>query len=397
MLLRRLALLGVSTAIAFATPVWAGTVQKPFPVAPEAAAEQPQQVAAVTRKKTKKEAASTSQKGKKVARKGKKAKPEAEAAAKKEAKPLTRFEKKLLAEKKRKEEIAARTAAIRAKKAEEAEKRAAALARKADRQEASARIRKPVEEAKNVDTRRKKKAEDTMVLASAPVGTAKSAVARQVLPSQSAVEVATIGNNGELRSENLRRNTGFMAVLFGDGEEMLPQTRALDAKLAERETVKGKFQVRDEYMPQTVAFSGYPTGTIVIDTRKRFLYLVESSSSARRYAIAVGREGLEFKGTATVGDKQEWPRWIPTQDMQKREPKKYGQYKDGMPGGLSNPLGARAIYLYQGKTDTHIRIHGTNAPETIGTNSSNGCFRMVNDHVMDLYSRVPMGTQVVVL
>ena len=74
--------------------------------------------------------------------------------------------------------------------------------------------------------------------------------------------------------------------------------------------------------------------------------------------------------------------------MQQREPEKYGQYKDGMPGGADNPLGARAMYLYQGGKDTHIRIHGTNQPQTIGTNSSNGCFRMINEHVMDLYRRV---------
>ena len=83
--------------------------------------------------------------------------------------------------------------------------------------------------------------------------------------------------------------------------------------------------------------------------------------------------------------------------MQQREPAKYGQYKDGMPGGGQNPLGARAIYLYEGRQDTHLRIHGTIAPETIGTNASNGCFRMINEHVMDLYRRVPVGTQVVVL
>ena len=112
-------------------------------------------------------------------------------------------------------------------------------------------------------------------------------------------------------------------------------------------------------------FSGYNPGTIVIDTGSRYLYLVECWT-ARRYAIAVGREGLEFKGSAKVGDKQEWPRWIPTKEMQEREPRKYGQYKDGMPGGPDNPLGARAIYLFQGKKDTHVRIHGTNQPETIG-------------------------------
>ncbi len=133
------------------------------------------------------------------------------------------------------------------------------------------------------------------------------------------------------------------------------------------------------------------------DRRARRLYLVESSSTARRYAIAVGKEGLQYKGAVTVGDKQEWPRWIPTKEMQQREPKHYGQYKDGMPGGGMNPLGARAIYLYDGKKDTHLRIHGTIAPQTIGTSASNGCYRMINEHVMDLYRRVKVGTKVVVL
>jgi len=214
------------------------------------------------------------------------------------------------------------------------------------------------------------------------------------------ISIAREGNNGELRSaEHGKPQGGFLALLFGgeaSSPSMLPQTRALDAVLEKRQSQK-KFQVRSEFEPQTVPFSGYERGTIVIDTKARYLYLVETSSTARRYAIAVGREGMEFKGTAKVGDKQEWPRWIPTRDMQKREPQKYGQYKDGMNGGPDNPLGARAIYLYQGRNDTHIRIHGTNQPQTIGTNSSNGCFRMVNDHVIDLYNRVRMGTEVVVL
>ena len=155
--------------------------------------------------------------------------------------------------------------------------------------------------------------------------------------------------------------------------------------------------MRAEFEPQEVEFPGYAPGTIVIDTNAKFLYLVEDRSTARRYAIAVGREGLQFKGSVTVGDKQEWPRWIPTKEMQQREPKKYGQYKDGMDGGPDNPLGARAIYLYQGKQDTHLRIHGTNQPQSIGSAASNGCFRMINDHVMDLYRRVKLGTPVVVL
>ncbi|MDP3896910.1 MAG: L,D-transpeptidase [Mesorhizobium sp.] len=201
----------------------------------------------------------------------------------------------------------------------------------------------------------------------------------------------------ELRSDTQER--GLFATLFGGAPQMLEETRRRDQELREREIKKAKkFQVKPEFMPQSVAFDGgYKRGTIVINTKEKFLYLVESSGTARRYAIAVGREGLLFTGKAKIADKQEWPRWIPTKDMQKREPQKYGQYKDGMPGGPDNPLGARAMYLYQGKQDTHIRIHGTTQPWTIGTNSSNGCFRMVNEHVMDLYNRVKLGTEVVVL
>ncbi|TGP26672.1 MULTISPECIES: L,D-transpeptidase [unclassified Mesorhizobium] len=218
-----------------------------------------------------------------------------------------------------------------------------------------------------------------------------------------AMNIADTGNNGELRSEQpgqKQSSGGLFAGLFG-GQSVtsinyLPETRALDSALAKKDA-KRPFKVKPEFVPQDVTFTGYEPGTIVIDTSARRLYLVESFSTARRYAIAVGREGLQFKGTVAVGDKQEWPRWIPTLDMQKREPKHYGQYKDGMPGGGENPLGARAIYLYDGKKDTHLRIHGTIAPQSIGTSASNGCFRMINEHVMDLYSRVKIGTKVVII
>ena len=220
-----------------------------------------------------------------------------------------------------------------------------------------------------------------------------------------AMNVTQTGNNGELRSETpgqkqTSSSGGLFAGLFGGSSatsiSYLPETRALDAALAKKDA-KRPFKVKPEFVPQDVNFTGYEPGTIVIDTSARRLYLVESFSTARRYAIAVGREGLQFKGTVAVGDKQEWPRWIPTLDMQKREPKHYGQYKDGMPGGGENPLGARAIYLYDGKKDTHLRIHGTIAPQSIGTSASNGCFRMMNEHVMDLYSRVKVGTKVVII
>jgi len=232
-----------------------------------------------------------------------------------------------------------------------------------------------------------------------PVKLAKAAVDPVVVDDDPGLPEIT-GNSGELRSEQpqQKQKPDLFAGLFGSAPkvQMLPETRALDRVLAKKEA-KGKFKVKPAFEPQEVDFSGYPSGTIVIDTNAKFLYLVEDSSTARRYAIAVGREGLQFKGSVKVGDKQEWPRWIPTLDMQKREPKHYGQYKDGMNGGADNPLGARAIYLYDGKHDTHLRIHGTNQPQSIGSAASNGCFRMINDHVIDLYKRVRIGTPVVII
>lgn len=224
----------------------------------------------------------------------------------------------------------------------------------------------------------------------------KSAKTKTAKADTTANDAGPLENNGELRSEKEIQPNIFTAIFGGGGPQLLPQTRDLDAALMRKEE-RRPFPVKPEFQPQNVPYSGYPRGTIIIDTGSKFLYLMESSSTARRYPIAVGREGLQFKGAGTIGDKQEWPRWIPTLDMQKREPKHYGQYKDGMPGGLTNPLGARAMYVYQGKRDTHIRIHGTIQPQTIGTSASNGCFRMYNDQVMDLYRRVRIGTPVVVL
>lgn len=195
------------------------------------------------------------------------------------------------------------------------------------------------------------------------------------------------------------RGGGLLAI-FGarpHPEPVFPEaTLEKDAALAER-WAKRPVHIKPEFQPQSVRFTGYSAGTIVIDTHARFLYFVESPFSARRYPIAVGREGMLFTGEATVGDMQEWPKWFPTKDMIKNEAKKYARYKDGMEGGISNPLGARAIYLYQGKRDTYIRIHGTNQPSSVGTAASHGCFRMYNAQVMDLYSRVKMGAKVVVL
>ena len=157
------------------------------------------------------------------------------------------------------------------------------------------------------------------------------------------------------------------------------------------------FKLASKYMPQTVDFTGYSVGTIVVDARNYFLYLVTAPGKARRYGVGVGRAGLAFKGKAVIKRKAKWPSWTPTPNMIRREPGKYAKYAGGVPGGPSNPLGARALYLYKGNRDTYYRIHGTTQPWSIGKSVSNGCIRMINAHAIDLYNRVPKGTKVVVL
>jgi lipoprotein-anchoring transpeptidase ErfK/SrfK len=124
---------------------------------------------------------------------------------------------------------------------------------------------------------------------------------------------------------------------------------------------------------------------------------VQHGGRALRYDVGVGREeALNFRGSAVIGQKAAWPRWIPTADMIRRMPN-YAAYAGGMPGGLENPLGARALYLYVDNRDSYFRIHGTNEPATIGSAVSSGCIRLFNQDVIDLYNRVPLGASVVVL
>jgi lipoprotein-anchoring transpeptidase ErfK/SrfK len=143
--------------------------------------------------------------------------------------------------------------------------------------------------------------------------------------------------------------------------------------------------------------TGQPPGTIVVDPAHRFLYLVQEGGKALRYGVGVGKAGMAWSGTANVATKREWPRWTPTQDMIRREPDKYVKWAGGMNGGEGNPLGARALYLFENGKDTLYRIHGTNEPSSIGQAMSSGCIRMMNQDVIDLYRRVPAGTKVVVL
>ena len=134
-------------------------------------------------------------------------------------------------------------------------------------------------------------------------------------------------------------------------------------------------------------------GTIVVDTDARYLYYVLADNKAVRYGVAVGEEALSWYGIAKIGRKQEWPSWRPTAEIKRR----LGNIPDFIEGGPHNPMGARALYLYQGDADTLFRIHGTNQPENIGRAVSSGCIRMTNEHVIDLYDRVKTGTIVVVL
>ena len=145
-----------------------------------------------------------------------------------------------------------------------------------------------------------------------------------------------------------------------------------------------------------------PVGTIVIDPARHFLYLVIENGQAIRYGVGVGREGFLWSGDAQIGAKREWPDWYPPKEMFARQPEIMSamsklQSGMGMHGGPGNPLGARAMYLYRDGRDTLYRIHGTVEPYSIGTSVSSGCIRMMNQDVLDLYSRVDVGTKVVVL
>jgi lipoprotein-anchoring transpeptidase ErfK/SrfK len=134
-------------------------------------------------------------------------------------------------------------------------------------------------------------------------------------------------------------------------------------------------------------------GSILVDTDERYLYYVLPGGKAIRYGVAVGEEAMAFSGVARVGRMAEWPDWIPTAEIQAR----LGPYPARVSGGAANPLGARALYLYEGNKDTLYRIHGTNQPEYIGQAISSGCIRMTNEDVIDLFGRVRQGTTVVVL
>ncbi|TPW29818.1 L,D-transpeptidase [Martelella alba] len=158
-------------------------------------------------------------------------------------------------------------------------------------------------------------------------------------------------------------------------------------------------QIGTEYLRQRVKDpTGEPPGTLVVDTTNRFLYLVEDNGTAMRYGVGVGRAGFSWGGEGVIQWKQEWPKWFPPQEMIARDPelKKYSEKNGGMEAGLMNPLGARALYIYENGKDTLYRVHGNPEWNSIGKAVSSGCIRMLNQDIIDLYNRVPAGSRIIV-
>ena len=194
---------------------------------------------------------------------------------------------------------------------------------------------------------------------------------------------------------------GFIEFLFGDRrsapqgipravEQERPVYAHIDPSIGARPESMSRLEIDPRYLRREVAFDGPEApGSIVIDTPNKYLYLVQPGGRAVRYGIGVGRPGFAWAGSHKVTAKKEWPDWIPPEEMLQRQP----DLPRFMPGGVENPLGARALYL----GSTLYRIHGTNEAWTIGQNVSSGCIRMRNPDVIDLYERVKVGAKVVVL
>jgi len=136
-------------------------------------------------------------------------------------------------------------------------------------------------------------------------------------------------------------------------------------------------------------------GTIVVETAQRYLYLVQDNGSAIRYGVGIGRDGFTWSGRGSIGRKAQWPTWYPPAEMMARQPETR-EFAGGMPSGINNPLGARAMYIYQDGVDTIYRLHGTREYWSIGKAVSSGCVRLINQDVIDLYSRVSVGTPIIV-
>ena len=215
---------------------------------------------------------------------------------------------------------------------------------------------------------------------------------------------------GAVMAGILTRRLLFLAILlsaFGwSTVSSVADTEIYDSKTRkwvkyDRATARKMFarnqQPPEAFRMQMVKFrTAEKPGTIIIDGNQHFLYLVQPGHQAIRYGIGVGRDGFGWAGIVRVGRTAEWPTWTPPAEMVARDPNA-AKWAGGQPGGPDNPLGARALYLYEGDQDTIYRIHGTPEPWTIGLDVSSGCIRMNNDDITDLHSRIQVGAKVIVL
>jgi len=193
---------------------------------------------------------------------------------------------------------------------------------------------------------------------------------------------------------------GLLGLVLGGCAQSTLSSSSSDANLTPRDRELlanppyAQADIPDQFRRHVVDYpSKEPPGTILVNSDSRYLYYVLPGGKAVRYGVAVGSEALAWSGVATVGRMSEWPDWIPTPDLQAR----LGPFPPRVPGGPANPLGARALYLFEGKKDTLYRIHGTNQPESIGHAVSSGCIRMTNEDVIDLYDHAKLGATVIVL
>jgi lipoprotein-anchoring transpeptidase ErfK/SrfK len=224
-------------------------------------------------------------------------------------------------------------------------------------------------------------------------GAALSSLAALVLALPAAAQTYNNPENRQMASAAPPPGSyggGFFELLFSGGRSAAYNQPAASAYRAEAQTGEPQRAVDPIFLRQEVDYPGSERpGTIVIDTKDKFLFLVEKDGKALRYGVGVGREGFAWSGVEKISRKAEWPDWTPPSEMLKRRP----DLPTHMAGGIENPLGARALYLGA----SLYRIHGTNEPYSIGTNVSSGCIRMMNEDVIDLYDRVGVGTKVIVM
>lgn len=194
-----------------------------------------------------------------------------------------------------------------------------------------------------------------------------------------------------LLSRRALLTTAFAATVL-PARHASSEAEPFPVREADEKLIEYKFRRREEAFE-----TSEPAGTIVVDPRKRFLYHVMGNGRAMRYGVSVGKAGRTWSGDAVIKRKEKWPIWTPTPEHLAEFPKLVKYMPGGMPGGPENPMGARALYLYQGDVDTIYRIHGTQNPKLIGQKRTAGCIGLLNSDIIHLYDQVNIGTRVVVL